>query len=430
MLVKIIRKIIPENIYLKLRLFLQFRFFRNEIELTQKYALQMSKGVKNDRITIVFIIWAEAMWNSLRSVYEQAEKDSHFDVYILAQPHISNRMGKENENPCFDFLSALYQNVISAYADGQWFDLTTLNPNYVFYTYPYSSEYYAYYNPAYVRKFAKVCLIQYGFNLVKNAIFDRAYNFLFSKNVAIHFVQCTTVCKKLNNYYGKIKGEYPKIENLGFPRFDLVSQTHSDFHEPCVLWTPRWTLPAERKYDTGSSFLAYYNDFLNFAATHKDISFIIRPHPLMFQNFLKKGFLTQTEIDDFRMRCKNLGNVIIDDNADYLKSIKKASIFIADFSSLIAEFFVTGKPVIFCAEGKDFIPEAKIMDSVLYHAKTWSDVERLLINLLAGKDDMKEARLSAIQNFLPQKSKTAADSILDCIYADYHGCLTEKTNGR
>lgn len=428
MLAGIVRRIMPENMYLKTSLFLHFRLFRKEIQLTQEYARQISMKPRKDRITAVFVIWAESMWNSLCSVYEHMNQDERFATYIIAQPHITDRMGKENQNPCFAFLSALYGNVINAYTDGVWFDLTSLNPDYVFYTYPYISCYCEAYNPENVRKYAKVCLIQYGFNLLGNAMFTHGYNFLFSKNVAIQFVSCVSARKKLGKYYGKIEGEYPRIECLGFPRFDLVERRDLPplkiepySHKPCVLWTPRWSAPSERTYDTGSSFLAYRKDFLAFAESHKGVSFIIRPHPLMFQNFIARGIMSQSEVGAFRLQCAALGNVTIDESADYLVSIGKASIFLADLSSLLAEFFVTGKPVIFCAEGKDFIPEAKIMDSALYHAKSWDAAESLLTKLLSGEDKMCEIRLAAIREFLPQKSGTSAESILSFIKDDYYG---------
>ena len=422
----IAKKMIPESIYSTLRSFLNFRLYRKEIMLTQKYALQISEKPKKDRITIVFIIWAESMWNSLRSVYEMAKQDERFDAYILAQPHITDRMGKENQNPCFDFLSALYKNVIDARADDGWFDLASLNPDYVFYTYPYTQYYCEAYNPANVRKYAKVCLIQYGYNLLKNATFDTTYNAFFSKNVAIQFVSCNSAYRKLSRCYGMkkvINRGYPKITNLGFPRFDLVAKVRQDSCKPCVLWTPRWwVVSSGRSYNDGSKFLLFYKDFLRFATAHEDVAFIIRPHPLMFQNFLAKGIMTQSEIDEFREQCASLGNITIDENSDYQNSINKASIFLADISSLLVEFFVTGKPVIFCADGKNFLPEAKAMDSALslYHAKNWSEVEMLLDKLLMGNDEMKECRISAIQDFLPQKSMTAADAILGYICADYY----------
>ena len=126
----IAKKMIAESIYSILLSFLNFRLYRKKIMLTQKYALQISENPNEDRITVVFLIWAESMWNSLRSVYEMAKQDERFDAYILAQLHITDRIGKENQNPCFDFLSTLYKNVIDARADNGWFDLASLNPDY------------------------------------------------------------------------------------------------------------------------------------------------------------------------------------------------------------------------------------------------------------------------------------------------------------
>ena len=415
----VLKTVFPQDAYIRLRQFYKFTFCKKEILMTQNYALEISRQPKKEKITLVFVIWMESMWNSLRSVYEKAAQDSRFEAYIIAQPHTSNREGKINQNPAYDFLAPLYKNVIPACKDGKWFDVRTVHPDYVFYTYPYSSFYHENYTPESVRKVAKVCLIQYGFNIEDNAIFDHMYNFLFSKNVAMHFVCCKTALEHLNRYYKHSKKEYPKIVNLGFPRFDLVKRTvpEENMVKPCVLWTPRWTSPMQRNYDSGSSFLAYHQSFLGFAASHAECSFIVRPHPLMFQNFLAEGLMTQDEIDSFHRECERLGNVSVDESADYLKSVNSADIFITDLSSLIVEFFVTGKPVIFCAKaGKTFNAEAKRMDSVLYHALSWHEVESLLLALFSGHDELKSRRAGVIRDFVPQNGSNEnpiAESILD-----------------
>ena len=418
--VNITKKIIPEDTYLKIRQIYKYKFGNKEIELTREYAHKISRKPKQDKITIVFVIWMESMWNSLRSVYEEAEKDSKVNAYILAQPHILERENKINQNPAYDFLSKMYPNVINAYENGIWFNLEGLNPDYVFYTYPYSSYYYKNFAPSEVRKFAKICFIQYGFDTSDDAMFYISYNYNFIKNVSIIFATCKSAEVRLKKTVGKIQNKYPKIIYKGFPRFDLINNTKIDTDRKCILWTPRWTVPSKQKYDVGSSFLSYYKNFLNYASNHMELDFIIRPHPLMFSNFLKEGLITQTEIDDFKDQCFSLGNVCIDEGADYLSTINKTDIFVADYSSLLLEFFATGRPVIFLAKAKGFMPEAKLMDMTLYHAFSWKEIEYRLNQLISGNDDMKEFRLNTLHNFFSIQSETIASNIINYIKEDYY----------
>ena len=241
------------------------------------------------------------------------------------------------------------------------------------------------------------------------------------KNVAMIFATCRSAEKKLKQYYGKTFKSYPKILFNGFSRFDLIKKTETKNEKKCILWAPRWTAPSQRKYDTASSFFKYYQKFLLFASSHPELDFIIRPHPLMFPNFLAQKLITPSEIDDYMHQCNLLGNIQFDEGADYLSTINRTDIFITDYSSLILEYFITGRPVIFLAKGKGFVPEAQQMDKTLYHAFSWNEIEGLLNNLISGNDEMKEKRFSVMNEFLPKQSESISSVILDTIKNDYSG---------
>lgn len=52
------------------------------------------------------------------------------------------------------------------------------------------------------------------------------------------------------------------------------------------LWIPRWTTPADD--NEKSTFLMYKDFLLNYFSNNAELSLIIRPHPLMFDNYIKK----------------------------------------------------------------------------------------------------------------------------------------------
>lgn len=417
----VLKKIIPENSFLIIRQLYNYKFKKKEIEITHKYCIEQNTKIKKEKITVVFLIWMESMWNSLRSVYEEALNNPFFNVYIVAQPHITDRQNKKEKNSAYEFLNKEYENVINAIENDTWFDLRTLSPDYVFYTYPYSSYYYKDYNPVEVRKYSKICLINYGFDTSRDSLFYISYNWNFCKNAAIIFATCKSAKARLHKVLGNSYNCYPKIVYKGFPRFDLINREKTNSKRLCICWTPRWTVKSKQKYDIGSSFLLYYDNFLNYATIHKDIDFIIRPHPLMFSNFLKEKVITQDELDTFKIRCQSLNNLVIDESADYLKTINATDIFVTDYTSLMLEYFATGRPIVFLAKAHGFAKEAKLMDKTIYHAFTWNELECILEDLINGNDKMRELRLAALTDLFPSEFESSASSILNYLRTDYYG---------
>lgn len=397
-------------------------FGRKDVQYTVNCINEINKKPKQKKIKVVFICWMTEMWSSLRTVYEELQKNPGFDVYILAQPHTTDIKYMKDQNPAYEFLSGLYgkKRVINAFEKKSWFDLKAFNPDYVFYSYPYEIYYYEGYMSCEVRKFAKVCLIQYAYNFETDATFCASHNFTFLKNVSIHFVADNTIKHALEKVLKNKKSNYPKIINFGYPRFDLLESIKKIKGKKTVLWTPRWTSP-DRKLNKQSHFLSYYKKLLEFASMHSDINFIIRPHPLMFGNFLQKGVMTETEINDFKTQCKKMKNVELDESADYIPSISKASVIISDFTGLLAEYFIIGKPIIYCDGNRGFSREALILDSSLYHEDSWEKIEERLNKLLSGKDDMEKFRKEALKQFLPNGKGQTSKKIVDFLKDDYYG---------
>lgn len=262
-------------------------------------------------------------------------------------------------------------------------------------------------------------MIQYGYNLQIDSIFCICHNFIFLKNVAIYFAANETIKKKLKRLLNIKNCEYPKVLNFGYSRFDLLSPGKQK-NKKCILWTPRWTSP-DLKFNKQSHFLSYYKNILNFAQIHPEIDIIIRPHPLMFGNFLQKGLMTVDEINEFKSKCKNISNVELDETVDYMQSLNRATIIISDFTALLAEYFIMGEPVIYCDDNKGFSKEGLIIDKSLYHEYSWEGIENRLNSLISGKDEKKEDRKVALKKFLPNGIGQVSNNIMSFLEKDYYG---------
>ena len=121
-------------------------------------------------------------------------------------------------------------------------------------------------------------------------------------------------------------------------------KTSSAFRKS-VLWTPRWSTDP---IVGGSNFFKYRHIIKKLIAENPDVLFVIRPHPLMFGNFLKTGEMSELDVQEFKEYCSNTNNVYLDENKEYSNTFWNSDILITDNSGLVPEYFITSKPIIYC----------------------------------------------------------------------------------
>jgi len=182
-----------------------------------------------------------------------------------------------------------------------------------------------------------------------------------------------------------------------------------------VLWIPRWTEPGVQG-NTKSSFFSYKDSVLNFAVKHPEMQVLIRPHPLAFINFVNRRLMTQEEVDSYIETVNDLPNAFLDRSPQYEASLDKADVLLADSSSIIIEFFLRNKPIIYLGNKKELSRAICDVTDSFYYAKDWEEVENLLMELKNGNDPKKELRTKAIRNFSdkkPDAGKRIADFLVD-----------------
>ena len=105
--------------------------------------------------------------------------------------------------------------------------------------------------------------------------------------------------------------------------------------------------------------------------------------------------------------------------ADMDKSIRGIDIFLADYSSTLVCFFLTGRPIIYCELPNAVpFPEYAEMFAAMYTARSWEEVEHYLAELIAGNDPLFERRQTIAQKIF-EKHKDAAEKIVDWLSEDF-----------
>ena len=128
---------------------------------------------------IAFIVVTPETWNSFVSVYKEAVYRK-LQILVLAVPLNEKRVEKKDRRDnckSYVYLKESGVNVVNAYSSDnkEWFDLESWQPDYVFYTRTYDTEYPVRYRSKNVSQYAEICVIPYGYSIGKGIVFDIAY---------------------------------------------------------------------------------------------------------------------------------------------------------------------------------------------------------------------------------------------------------------
>lgn len=400
----IIKKILPRSVINWV--------YKKKKSLQIAFAYRRIKNVtthSNDKPVILFIVQRTEVFNSVRTIFEEAVNSKSCDVYLLPLPRAcSSEAGQIIKTDTFELvrqfcLNLNKGNVIETYNknDNTYFDLSQLNIDYIFLNVPYSNQYPDEYSFEKLAQFGKICFVPYGYtlgNITKYLdVYKTEFNDDLLKNASFIFSDSRATyefCKKNLWISEIISGK--RLFNFGFPRFDTIvtSKSNQIF---TALWIPRWTTSSQSSFFS-SSFFEFKDIILDFFShKSKECRLITRPHPIAFDNYVKEGIMSQDDVSEYKSRFT--GNLYLDEEADYLNSFSKADVLIADFSSIIIEYFITGKPIIYCGTSNDFAKENKYITDTFYFASNWDDVQTVLKELLKGNDTLKDKRTRALDKF-------------------------------
>lgn len=382
------------------------------------YLHSINSKKSKDIINVVFICQPPSLWNSIRTVYQEACRNPLFKTFLIAIPEkdfdkdgIHFTYGKNNS---YTYLKDNGFDVIEGYQNGNFIDIKSLKPDYVFLPRPYDQHLPDEYKSNALVKYTRVCYVPYGFSLTNDCM-PTIFNYSFLKNTYLFFPDSFCAKNYVNALYKKKLCKWNKIGNIGFPRFDLLNQQLIKKRCKSFLWTPRWTT---QKESCGSTFFLFIDKLLDFFIEHEDLELIFRPHPLLFRNFLATGELSQEKYDSILKAFDEHKNLILNDPVeDYIKVFNDVDAMITDPTSLLPEFFYTGKPIIYCDTSEAFNEAGLVMAKGLYYASNWEQIMENINKLASGEDALLKERSESLHKL--NSSKNIGKQICDFLISDF-----------
>lgn len=379
---------------------------------------------KGKKIRVVFICQMPQLWNKLESVYQQMLRDSQFECAILTVPDES--IAKEHQKESLSFFDRLEGNVIRAQTgDGEWISLEELKPDYVFYQRPYDHYLPECYRSGVVASYARICYIPYAYTCAV-AVEASCYNQDFFTNVYLFFAE---EAYARDFVYQREKAAYmagrKKALYLGYPALDQIISARTErsaFWEEestetlKMLWCPRWTTDK----NLGSSNFFEYKDALpELVRNGREYSMVFRPHPMMFDNFIKTGEMTEQEVEAYLSQYQAQQALYYDQEADYYATFWKSDVLVADLTTVMIEYLVTRKPIIYCTADIEYNALMKSVLSGSYCVDNWEELKQTIEMLHAGKDPLKEKR-NAAADLLVKGKEHAAEAIIKELKKDFY----------
>ena len=392
------------------------------------------KADSGEKINVVFVCHRPSVWGALKTVYEHIKEDAFFNATIVAIPKVNvNAPDGIDDEGAEDYFRSY--GAVNGY-DPQtksFIDLKQFNPDYVFFQQPYNVNMPKEYNSSKVCKYAKLCYIPY-FSFQPNLRDMSTENSCWQKDyindVSLYFSENASENRHVKGLLKKFHNTFTKVYLTGYPKDDdllaMKDQTsnvwnfekHDRFFR--ILWTPRWTTN-----EGACHFFDYKDLFLEYAENNKDVDFVFRPHPQTWYEFETTGEFPAEKAAEYRSRYDMISNACIDETIDYIPTFWTSDVLVSDQSSMIMQYLMTGKPVIFCFKEESingFNRTGEISD-VLYWAENWTELKAILDGLRRQEDPLKEKRMAFIKSLLPDDETPAGKKVKEIIKKDALGLL-------
>lgn len=363
------------------------------------------RNESGSKIKVVLMVQFPSLWGKLELLYNELIKHDEFDVVLLAIPDYNYETQtieySTMENKAYEFLKNENLAVVKANTESGWLDLSAQKIDYIFFPRPYDALMPNGYKSSDLIKYMKTCYIPYGYSLGKS-LMRNSFHLRFFTNLYFYFAENKDFEKynrrrfmvtHLLNLRKSVYVGYPSLQKVLENKVEECRYWKKDNNTLNIMWTPRWTV---NEAQGTSSFFKYKDALLNQVKNNDNLSLVARPHPLAFSNFIEIGLMSENEVDDYKKQFDNK-RLFLDQHRDYQPTMWCSDVLITDFSSIIIEYFIMNKPIIYCESDVEPTPTFQKILDVSYIAKDYEDIKKYLDHLEKGIDPLKERREKMIQ---------------------------------
>ncbi|WP_028518374.1 CDP-glycerol glycerophosphotransferase family protein [Ruminococcus flavefaciens] len=377
------------------------------------YLKKVHRAKNHDTIKVGFIVQMPELWDKQSSVYADMCDNKYFEPWLIIVPKYdfeNSKIGEYGSEKEFFVSNCLNGKYALAYNENKLAEINVSDFDYLFFQRPYD-----HYLPEKLRSsstvcYTKNCYIPYATPEIKKT---GIYPVNFFRNIYMGFMEDTGAAQiNTTRFKGNCNKGYQHFLSIGYPPFEKCLKINNQCNYSNFLWTPRWS------YDPiagGSHFMEYYHQLAEFDWGKSKL--IVRPHPMMWENFVKTGIIEKKQIDDIFSLWKKQ-QVQVDSNKSIEDTFESMDVLISDKSSVIPMFFLTGKPIIYCPKESEYGSLFSTILPGLYIANTWEELAGLINNLSEHNDPLHSIRKKIIDEHFAYNS-SATENIVNAIINDF-----------
>lgn len=378
---------------------------RNADELIKDIS-QLVEKLITDKVRVAFFPYKASMWDSMESIWKAAQQDENCETEVIPVPFYERNDGENKAVECYE--GDLFPDCVNITHYSEY-NLKKDHPDISYIHNPYDqynkvTMVHPYFFSDQIRKNSyKLVYVPYYIASVysdENKIYEMSElpGFFNATNVVVQSEQYRNIMVSRGIEHGK-------LIVAGSPKFDAIQ---SDYE-------PEMQKKMKDKYSKGKIFLfntsisEFLNnkkwfeivyEIMNVFNKHKEDCLIWRPHPLMLATINTMRTSEKIRYTSIKNEMQKMENVYIDESANPIDVMKISDAMISDYSSLVPQYYVTGKPIL-CLNGKReyrnrYICVFDHYDSYFY--KDGITVNDFVNMVESGKDPTLTARLKYIKD--------------------------------
>lgn len=384
-------------------------------QLLSLQVVQSQYAARKLPIRVIFLCEHPALWNSFRSIVSAMRKETGFEVVLIrlwCKQYAEDGTFRYEALDFSEVEAELGTSLIDSYDtdNEKWLNLEAMLPDYVFFMRPYDYYRCSAYHIKKVSHYAKTCYIPYGLPTNLEMLERFSTPLEFCEYLYFYFSCADGQAEIIRGY---LEGA-PNLDDRhllfrGYPPLDALREISWERKETStftILWLPRWNTR-----EGVCSFFEYRDVLVDYAKQHTECHLIFRPHPLCFSNFISTGEMTKEELVELRRLYEEEPSLQLDENSLYIPSFQASDVLVADPTSLIGEYLLTGRPIIFCRKEGKLSSLFEQLLSGMYVVDTQQELCSTLDQLRQGNDFLQKKRCSLVKEYFDSGEKTSGEQI-------------------
>ncbi len=224
------------------------------------------------------------------------------------------------------------------------FDVSSFEPDVVFLPTPFDEILPPSLRSASLMRIARLAYVPYGFEI--GAWHRNQFDAFLHNNAWRVFARSERFAGMYRRYSSRSRGENVRV--TGHPKSDLLWRAQAAATRPAgdrrrILWTPHFDELAD---GTGwSTFSVFLETFLSFTRTHREVDFVVRPHPYLKGRLAELGRAEQWE--RLEAADREFSHFTLHTEPEYFDLLTRIDALMSDCSSLLFEFLPMGRPVLY-----------------------------------------------------------------------------------